>query len=863
MYRSDRNFCWLILFIINCSRFFFFFIFFFCFNHIDCLDSIKFDQTRNRFYPETIINTTTTTTTTTSSYLMPETKQKFLSLLSNKARRSKFSHQDRFINNDDGSSQFKSIRNQWKSSPSNRDEAMINDKLSAPPTTLFNLNQAKPHEWTLSSSKSESKSNLHKPLDRLFSEQSDRENIDSETDDDSADDEIYDDRNYDNNEDDGRNANQASSTHSSVFNRIHSDHNTGSNIQNLDLTSSTKIAKLFSELKKFDHLLNRNSRDNSSNDSFKDSKISPSDHKASDLMMIKSHRDAKNNCPKNLAVTVSTNFEITSPNYPNRYPPNSHCVWHIQSQPQQTLKIQIFSLHIEHDASCRFDRLDIKGVHQIDRKTGKAFIRTKRFCGHYNKGSEFEIGSNRTTIEFFSDSYNEYPGFHLRIIAQSHDCTGEIFVINFTYMTSPNYPESYDDSKNCWTEVKTRKNHRFLVNFEDLHLESGAKCEFDFVEIFDSNKIIPSKSFGRFCSYPQSSILFLQSTSNSILFHFQSDDFLALRGYKAKILALRKDVNITYYMKCNWNADWQNMTISSPSYPDPYPENSRCETSITAPNLNERIVLLFDWIDLIDQSQNEDFDEDYDGPSLLEREERGNNNCTQDRLEIYENFNDDRPSNVFCGFRSHPFRFVSQSDSIRLVFISINSNHGSKGRNRPRNDYNLISSSQTASISPFQGLLNPGFRAKFTFVTVDENINLTSIIKEQNVAPNDLIPQQSTLQKQTNLDKVSDVERISLIHAPENASIRLGSSHLLFCEIDPKFHSASMPIIWFKGDREIYDGVTNNGTSLMIKEFQPKSAGRYICVYGDFPAIVGFKYIQTLRIVPHRIFFSANAHEIN
>lgn len=50
---------------------------------------------------------------------------------------------------------------------------------------------------------------------------------------------------------------------------------------------------------------------------------------------------------------------FSSPNYPDLYPPHSHCVWHIQVATGQTIQLKIQALSIEGVFSCLFDRLEI------------------------------------------------------------------------------------------------------------------------------------------------------------------------------------------------------------------------------------------------------------------------------------------------------------------------------------------------------------------------------------------------------------------------------------------------------------------------------------------------------------------------
>ena len=50
---------------------------------------------------------------------------------------------------------------------------------------------------------------------------------------------------------------------------------------------------------------------------------------------------------------------FSSPNYPDPYPPNAYCVWHIQVATDHAIQLKIETLSTESVASCLFDRLEI------------------------------------------------------------------------------------------------------------------------------------------------------------------------------------------------------------------------------------------------------------------------------------------------------------------------------------------------------------------------------------------------------------------------------------------------------------------------------------------------------------------------
>lgn len=214
------------------------------------------------------------------------------------------------------------------------------------------------------------------------------------------------------------------------------------------------------------------------------------------------------------------------------------------------------------------------------------------------------------------------------------ECPSRLMVYNTTVVTSPNYPEGYLAKLNCWTELKTMPLHRLVVDFQDLKLEGSPVCNFDYVELVDSDdsgkSSAANRSLGRLCNKPENVKLTFVSTGSSMQLHFNTDDILELKGYKARLTVIRQDVNVANHLACsNWHIDWGNMTLTSPFWPRQYPPNATCETSISAYGENERIVIRFDWIDLVydddsgNRGQNEsdvvitNGDDDYDEPASM------------------------------------------------------------------------------------------------------------------------------------------------------------------------------------------------------------------------------------------------------
>uniref|UniRef100_A0AAA9RZT4 Membrane frizzled-related protein n=1 Tax=Bos taurus TaxID=9913 RepID=A0AAA9RZT4_BOVIN len=111
---------------------------------------------------------------------------------------------------------------------------------------------------------------------------------------------------------------------------------------------------------------------------------------------------------------------FSSPNYPDPYPPNAHCVWHIQVATDHTIQLKIETLSTESVASCLFDRLEISPEPE-----GPLL----RVCGRVPPPT-LNTNASRLRVAFVSDSSVEGSGFHAwyQAVAPGHgSCAHEEF----------------------------------------------------------------------------------------------------------------------------------------------------------------------------------------------------------------------------------------------------------------------------------------------------------------------------------------------------------------------------------------------------------------------------------------------------
>ncbi len=52
-------------------------------------------------------------------------------------------------------------------------------------------------------------------------------------------------------------------------------------------------------------------------------------------------------------------------------------------------------------------------------------------------------------------------------------------------ITSPNYPNMYDDHDDCGWTVRVSEGHRVKLRFEDFDVEPHSNCSYDYVALYD------------------------------------------------------------------------------------------------------------------------------------------------------------------------------------------------------------------------------------------------------------------------------------------------------------------------------------------------------------------------------------------
>jgi len=472
---------------------------------------------------------------------------------------------------------------------------------------------------------------------------------------------------------------------------------------------------------------------------------------------------------------------LTSPGwYQNlTYPANLECIWEVKLisnySTRPKIKIKINHLEIEEDTfNCTYDYLEIKESHKL--------------CGLIvNK--EIVIPSKSTVLIFKSDDNYEDKGFNLEVSSEITECASEIKANNSGVIASPGFPNNYPDSFECWTLINAahfgKENVAITLTFDLIDLEEDDHCIYDFVEVLevDGKDDKQGKLLGKFCgsftceksNKPGLTLTSIfESSQSSSLFknslQVQSSKPYLLVHFKSDDLLNAKGFKSTYHVE-HFLKQADSFTCEGMLNKVTRTLSSPNYPNNYPPDINCSLVIKAPTKDHLIVLIFESFTMELDS------------NCTFDRLEIYEEENDAeedetsstlatlKPSKTLCGRRSAKFKYHSKSSRIRIHFYS-------------------------DSFAEYSGFL-----AKVNFVT---NLNL-------------------------NVTKSSSPLKIEIV--PKNASVILGSSHLLICKT--RLEDSNYNISWFKDDDLITNGISDNGTSLLISEFTESAVGRYTCKIGS------------------------------
>ncbi|XP_076315350.1 cubilin-like [Tachypleus tridentatus] len=310
---------------------------------------------------------------------------------------------------------------------------------------------------------------------------------------------------------------------------------------------------------------------------------------------------------------TSSNFELTSPNYPSHYGNNLDCLYTILRINSQICKLRMTfnSFDVETSNGCQYDFLKIED---------------EPLCGilPINSVREYNFQNFEFVVRFHSDPANTRPGFKIHV--QQLDChptsperldphlstsqahsqplptiaptlpqpeslpttpptstvgCNEVVTRPYFELYSVNYPDLYPNNLNCRYSIK-RFNESVcrlklvLVRFD---LEPSTHCQFDYLSI-DNEKL---------CGHlPRNSIRNYQLSSSEKHVYFRSDERARGQGFIIKgqqVICPGHSAGPSPsppfelpgpHERCDKEFYSEDFVIRSPNYPQNYANDLTC-----------------------------------------------------------------------------------------------------------------------------------------------------------------------------------------------------------------------------------------------------------------------------------------------
>ncbi|XP_045916959.1 cubilin [Micropterus dolomieu] len=268
-------------------------------------------------------------------------------------------------------------------------------------------------------------------------------------------------------------------------------------------------------------------------------------------------------------MTEETPGFLYSPGWPENYPPNQECTWLIRS-PDSTVELNLLSLDMEDYPNCYFDSLVIRdGVTSLSPVLASV-------CGRDPPGSLHSTG-NSMFIHFSSDSSISGRGFNA---SYSRGCGGLLHV-DRGVLSSPHYPQNYLPGLSCDWHVMVTPGFRVSVTFQS-HFQIqgyGSRCSSgDYLELRNGPDASSPLLGERLCGSSMPSLL--QTTDSHLFIHFVSDASNEACGFKMTFEAHSQACGGFIELNDNDPPGY----ITSPNYPQNYPQNIDCVWVVTVPN---------------------------------------------------------------------------------------------------------------------------------------------------------------------------------------------------------------------------------------------------------------------------------------
>ncbi|XP_033347146.1 cubilin [Bombus vosnesenskii] len=217
---------------------------------------------------------------------------------------------------------------------------------------------------------------------------------------------------------------------------------------------------------------------------------------------------------------------ITSPSYPNFYPPNFFCNYTIVA-PEESIIISFKEFQIEHSRKdCNLDNVTISYEDTY-------VMEENVYCGE-NKPPLIKATS-KAEIIFRTDRFIQRSGFLFEY--HLNDCGGTITEPGDIKLLTRD--GIYLGGTDCVWKIQAPSDKSIVLRFESFVLESSYSCLYDVVTIYEGLEENDQNRLAKLCGDLSEHLPVIKSNSSSMRVLFHADYSRHYSGFTAKVLFVK------------------------------------------------------------------------------------------------------------------------------------------------------------------------------------------------------------------------------------------------------------------------------------------------------------------------------------
>ncbi|XP_074764013.1 CUB and zona pellucida-like domain-containing protein 1 [Athene noctua] len=211
---------------------------------------------------------------------------------------------------------------------------------------------------------------------------------------------------------------------------------------------------------------------------------------------------------------------------------NANCVWQIQRNTNQTIRLLFSHFKFAPSSSCETESIKVYDGPSTDSPL------LGQVCNDTDAVPVLQSSTNSLTFLITTNSVAFTRNFFVFYYFISPDtkienCGGQLTGPNGTF-TSPNYPAAYPEFMYCVWHIKTAKNSKINLQFQDFFLELDQNCRFDFTAVYDG-LTTNTGLIGKVCGRAQPAF---ESSSNVMTVVLSTDYANSYRGFSAQYISI-------------------------------------------------------------------------------------------------------------------------------------------------------------------------------------------------------------------------------------------------------------------------------------------------------------------------------------